>query len=114
MKALNYLYRNLHTNTFSIRFKGLVIKHPTSLIMNNVSFKVNENSRKRVVKEKRKNVHAFLTFDGYEEVKFIDISNKKEIYYDPYIYKNFIIKSTKKPIFEIKTAYGFNNKIYID
>jgi len=113
-KALFYMYRNLHKDLFSVKHRGLVIEHTDNIEMTNVIFKVSEKGRNRVLKEKRKNVHAVLGFDNYKLNKNIDISNMIEIYYDPYIYSDFVIKSTKKPIYKVKKAFGFNNKIYIN
>jgi len=52
MKAKNYLYRNLHTKTFSLKHKGVVIEHPKTIIMSFVDFKVSQTGRNKVLKEK--------------------------------------------------------------
>ena len=64
--------------------------------------KVNKKGRERVLREKRKNVHAGIS--GYLSQKFFsdawdDITEKEltEITYNPYKYESFVDKDTKKP-----------------
>lgn len=58
------VYFNLHKKLFSIQQKihgrWKVIEHTSSLQMENVTFKVYEAGRQRVLKQKRKNVHAYV------------------------------------------------------
>jgi hypothetical protein len=59
------VYWNLHRNLFSIRalsgpMKGRVIGHAHKVILEDVAFVVREAGRQRVLREKRKNVHAFV------------------------------------------------------
>lgn len=110
--AKYYLYRNLHKNQFSIRYKGLVIKHINYQIMKNVEFKVSEKGRKRVLKEKQKNVHAMVAGDLIEEINE-SCYEKEEIYYNPYITPKFIIKNTGMEITNCDLIMAKNNKIYL-
>jgi hypothetical protein len=61
------VYRNLRKNTFSIQKKTnkgwRVFCHLDELILSNVEFKIYEAGRSRVLKEKKKNVHAFVVGD---------------------------------------------------
>ena len=86
------VYRNLHKNCFSVRSlegddKGLVIAHVQSISLENVKFVVQPAGRKRVLKDKRKNVHAFLrgtiTCNGTLETNL-------SVEYDPYLNEGFI------------------------
>lgn len=83
--------------------------------MNNVSFSVSENGRKRVLIEKRKNVHAKVVAENFEIIKnHINIDNMIEIYYNPYISPTFINMETKKPIFNADQVFCLNGrKLYI-
>lgn len=54
------IYRNLHNGLWSVRQNGLVVAHLESFRLEKVSFKVLEAGRQRVLKEKKKNVHAFI------------------------------------------------------
>lgn len=63
------VYRNLHTGTLSMQAyipekKGWrVVGHPDHVQLSNVKFVVREAGRQRVLKEKRKNVHAWIEGD---------------------------------------------------
>ncbi len=57
------VYRNLHNGKMSIQQGGLVVGHCDEILLNRAEFVVNESGRQRVIKEKRKNVHAFVV--GY-------------------------------------------------
>lgn len=88
-RAKYYIYRNLRTGGFSIRFRGKVIVHAYTLIAENVEFKVNELGRQRVLKERQKNVHAFIVADKYEVKKYPYLTRGQirildEIDYNPY------------------------------
>lgn len=54
------IYKNLHNGLFSIRQNGLVVGHAKSFHITDVSFKVSNAGRQRVLKEKQKNIHAFI------------------------------------------------------
>jgi hypothetical protein len=56
------VYFNLHTHLWSVRNRktGLVMFHTDQIALDDVKFVVSEAGRQRVLKEKRKNVHAFV------------------------------------------------------
>lgn len=59
------VYFNLHRKLFSVRAeegpaKGLVVAHCTAVNLYGVQFVVNQAGRARVIREGRKNVHAFV------------------------------------------------------
>lgn len=54
------VYRNLHNGMLSVRQQGLVVAHVHTIDLSSVEFKVNEAGRQRVIREKKKNVHAFV------------------------------------------------------
>lgn len=113
--ARKYLYRNLHTGTFSVKFRGKVTHHPDFVIMNDVEFKVSEKGRNRVLNEKQKNVHAYvayLTEDDTIDVT-INVDKLREVCYNPYLYNCFVLKDSGEPIFRATKAFAYNNKIYI-
>lgn len=82
------VYKNLHTGTFSVRKKGKVIAHPTTVYLTDATFVVRPGGRERVRREGRKNVHAFVrgtpgepriegtcsrvTYNPYEHDTFVD------------------------------------------
>lgn len=59
------VYRNLHKNCYSVvalegENKGRVIAHEQIVLLEDASFKVSQKGRERVIRERRKNVHAYV------------------------------------------------------
>lgn len=104
------VYRNLHKNCFSVRHKGKVVGYlydNEQLALTNVKFVVQPAGRAKVLRENKKNVHAFvrgeyvgfennltnnLYFGEFEDLDFYAVS------YNPYKSDKFIVKETGKPI----------------
>jgi hypothetical protein len=88
------VYFNLHKKLYSVQHKGLVIDHLNEVVLTNAVFKVNESGRQRVLKEKRKNVHAYVIGD----IQAGRIKKGLEITYNPYLFENFVTEIEKKPV----------------
>ena len=104
------VYRNLHKDCFSVRHKGIVIDYlhdNEQLALTNVKFVVQPAGRAKVLRENKKNVHAFvrgeyvgfennltnnLYFGKFEDLDFYAVS------YNPYKSDKFVVKETGKPI----------------
>ncbi len=103
-----FVYFNLHKKCFSIKalegaMKGKVIAHRDTVVLENCKFKVSEAGRQRVLREKRKNVHAGVTGVWTESVRdtadFDALSvTGRQVTYNPYKYAQFVIKATEQPI----------------
>ncbi len=84
------VYFNLHKKLLSVQTKvngrWKVIKHVFNINLTDVKFKVSEAGRQRVLREKRKNVHAFI-----EGVEINDqVSQRAQnVTYNPYKYEKF-------------------------
>ena len=91
---------------FSIRDRKSkrVSAHGNCFTINNVTTKISETSRQRVIREKRKNVHAYLLGNYQGEFK-MDTTNLQECYYNPYTLDSFIIKETEEKLDSIGTVY---------
>ena len=96
------VYFNLHKKTFSVVamegfHKGRVICRCDDLSLQDVTFKVSEAGRQRVLREKRKNVHAFVVGTLCNS---IEIQGKifSEISYNPYFLGSFFDKMTKEVV----------------
>ena len=74
------VYRNLHKGCWSIQQNGLVKAHSDEVNLFDCEFLVNEKNRQKVIKEKRKNVHAFVK--GYIWNTPVDLI--KQASYNPY------------------------------
>ena len=64
------VYYNLHKRCLSIRHRGKVIEHAKSVILRNANFRVQPAGRERVLKQKRKKVHAYVAGDLVESFWF--------------------------------------------
>jgi hypothetical protein len=107
MKAKHKVYFNLHKKCLSVQYKGKVIDHAKSICLKDVEFKVSQAGRSRVLREKRKNVHAFVVGDislnrppmyylnKYSE-KYTEFERK--VTYNPYKYNSFVYADTEEPI----------------
>ena len=87
------VYRNLQKKMWSVRQGGRVIFHCNRIILKDVKFFVQAAGRARVLREKRKNVHAYVSgyLSNVKEVnKYPDNDNWAEVTYDPYKHETFI------------------------
>lgn len=114
------VHYNLHKHTFSITHKGLVISHADYVKLHDVEFRVRQGGREKVVKEKRKNVHAFVIGTLIEYCKYPCESlpsepNSDIVTYDPYKYNSYVMKDTQEPIYKTGEVEMINsrNKIFI-
>ena len=87
-KMLVDVYFNLHRKCFSVRCakSRLVIAHRDEVLLEDVTFKVSEAGRQRVLREKKKNVHAvmrgtWVDINGGQEIV---MQSGRDIMYNPY------------------------------
>ena len=119
------VYRNLHNGMYSIKSReagtrGLVIAHADRVWLNDVEFIVSEAGRNRVLREKKKYVHAFVrgtlsSFFGMVRDVDVDLSKVGEwthmepnyvdmlglgynFTYNPYAYSTFIDRDTEQAL----------------
>jgi hypothetical protein len=111
------VYRNLNKNTWSIQRKTKngwrVFYWSDEIILKNSKFKVSKSGRARVLREKRKNVHAYVI----GELIFVHgltlntlIKNTNQIFqtqisYNPYKYETFVNKNTEKEIHDAELVF---------
>lgn len=93
------VYRNLHKRCFSVQdYKTRkVIFHTESVAIDNPEFKVYQSGRNRVLREKRKNVHAYIV--GELGLAPESLDGFSPVYYNPYKAEQFM-DSKNQPIFE--------------
>lgn len=120
-----FVYRNLHKNLFSVKalegpYKGRVVLYTDCLLMKNVTFKVSQKGRQRVIDSGVKNVHAgiegivegirpgldkhphdFPTF----KITFDSDYRGKLITYNPFKYNSFVSIDTKQPVKTAQQVY---------
>lgn len=100
------VYRNLHKGCWSVRDRstGRVVAHMDQVVVSGCTFRVGKAGRQRVLKEGRKNVHAFV-----HGTLMLDSPNKLEgswkeggrwvrVTYDPYASDTFVTLPRRKPV----------------
>lgn len=107
------VYFNIHKSKkegmkiYSIKNKktNRVVNHLSgNFFIRNARFVVSEKGRNRVLKEKKKNVHAFIRGEFVE-----NLNPRKEAIatYNPYLYDSFVDSISKRKIYS-------SNLVYVD
>lgn len=91
------VYFNLHKNLYSIQKKNdkgnwIVNEYRREINLKNVEFKVSEVGRQRVLREKRKNVHAYVIGEIFEGELPQELESRR-VRYNPYKFNFFVIDS---------------------
>ena len=104
-----FIYFNLHRKCFSVKAlegakKGRVVAHVNDAVVYNPTFKVSEAGRQRVLRERKKNVHAGVVgqwFEGEFNAKrcaeLMEYTGRA-VTYNPYRFDSFVYKNTETPI----------------
>jgi hypothetical protein len=128
------VYRNLHKDCWSVRDSKtrLVISHVDYIHLQNATLVVRPAGREKVLREKRKNVHAFIKGtvaacpknSGQMNCRYIESfemprspvlsvscpnTDAKQITYNPYRNESFVLQPTGKPITHADHVY-LNNQ----
>jgi hypothetical protein len=110
-------YWNLHRKCWSVRDAKTrkVIAHKDKLWLEDVTFKVSEAGRQRVLRERKKNVHAFACgtyvpeFDNYEP-----FGCYAKARYNPYKADCFVNSYTEEKVSKANYAYlAADRQVYI-
>lgn len=109
-----FIYRNTHRNCWSIRSSSTkkVVAHAKEFLVEDAQFKVSQAGRERVIREKKKNVHAGIQGKLISYVDLRDrcsefcILGSSEVTYNPYLYSTFVGKTTKLPVYTAKQVIG--------
>jgi len=101
------VYFNLHKKLFSVRDckTGRVVHHTQRIWIEDPEFVVRKAGREKVLREKKKNVHAFVRGTWFKVQSDFDVSRlidhqacSDEVTYNPYKYDSFVTKHDAKPI----------------
>ena len=92
------VYFNLHQKLFSVMYRGRVIGHSEGLELKNCKFIVSEAGRQRVIREQKKNVHAFIEGDVECKNRETSLENFEPVTYNPYRSSFFYNKQTNAPV----------------
>ena len=104
------VYYNLHKHVFSLQSRdketyGRVVEHSEHVILKNANFVVRQKGREKVLKEKTKNVHAFVVgevIQGLPSGK--EHSTEVPVVYNPYQGPSFVERATKEPVYDADYA----------
>jgi hypothetical protein len=102
------VYRNLHKGCWSIKQNGLVKAHSDEINLFDCEFLVNEKDRQKVIKQKRKNVHAFVK--GYIWNTPMDLI--KQVSYNPYVRDSFYDREDYNSIYNAHFVRGVDGKLF--
>lgn len=115
------VYRNLHKNCYSIvslegRTRGRVVDYKNEIVLLSPKFKVSEAGRQRVIKEKRKNVHAYVS--GHFLPEYQDLDNWKnlleeKVTYNPYVSGHFHSKNTNRVVHDAEIVLLCKEGVFI-
>ena len=100
------VYFNLHKRVFSIRScrTGRVIHHAKHVHIVNPKFVVREGGRQRVLRERKKNVHAFVR-GNLTAFKDSPSYLADTIEYNPYKYDSFVNVTDEEPVYKAFRAW---------
>jgi len=92
-----YVYFNLHKKVWSVRQDGRIVEHTKHIMLKDARFLVGQAGRKKVLKEKRKNVHAGVS--GYIVDRVPNVPDFcTTVSYNPYKNETFINFATERSI----------------
>lgn len=111
-----FVYRNLHKKLWSVKAlegpnKGRVIGHTNTIYLLNPTFKVSEKGRSRVLKEKRKNVHAGVVGILADHPPSFKLA--EEVTYNPYKGPSFTRVSAGTPVFAGDECFMKDGRVYL-
>ena len=115
------VYWNLNKNCFSVRHKGRVIAHVPFVELKDITWVVQPGGRARVLRERRKNVHAFARgtwlYGKEESAPHPHDHAYKRIFYNPYEYDTLVTLGTKTPVYSsdfarLSTTYNTTHNFY--
>ena len=118
------VYFNLHKHVFSVRqcSTGRVILHTDKVHIRDPQFVVRKSGRERVLREGKKNVHAFVRgeivhFDDFNP----DYLNYSLVSYNPYKFDTFVdvcdttpVRTAKRAVLEVRQVkpYSLDGEYY--
>lgn len=108
-----FVYWNLHHNCFSVQdaVTRLIVAHRHCLSLDDVTFRVSQAGRERVLREKCKNVHAGIlgTWVSGPEVAPEDSIG---VSYNPYAAPTFVRREDKAPVVGANTCLLAQGRVY--
>lgn len=110
------VYKNLHKGCWSVRSKktGLVIGHYDQLYLTDCTMVVRPGGRDRVLREKKKNVHAFIEGEFLHPKDLKDrVVDLRPLYYNPYKFDSFVDGISEGKVDKAELVYLGNKPYYM-
>ena len=100
-----YVYYNLHKKVWSVRQSGKVVQHTNSIMLKDCRFLVGKAGREKVLREKKKNVHAGGSGYVGEVIPFLEREIAFDVTYNPYKYDSFVDRIDREPVTHSDYSY---------
>lgn len=93
------VYKNLTNGKWSIKQGRKVVAHADEIFLRDPYFEVNEAGRQRVLRERKKYVHAYVC--GHLSLDTVAIVGGRQVTYNPYKGEHFKFFQDGSPVFEL-------------
>ena len=107
---------HLYRRCFSIRNANTrkVIGYTDRIVVRNARFIVSQAGRARVLRERKKNVHAYVKGIYEKELQHMSIIGiqAREAYYNPYFNPLFVDRLTNESLYSAKIVVCEEGKVY--
>ena len=97
------VFRNLKYDCYTVMQRGRVVASARGVILRDVELLVRESGRQRMVRERKRNVHAYAV--GYlagwlhpDDAQPIEPYAGRAAFYDPYRFDSFVDVETLSPV----------------
>jgi hypothetical protein len=114
-----FVYFNLRKQCWSVKAlqgpdRGKVIHHCYELTLSDCTFKVSEAGRQRVLRDKRKNVHAGVVGEilVYGPGEVGGTGRIDQVTYNPYRYSTFVTKRDEQPVDTARVVFLVGRSVY--
>lgn len=104
------VFKNLKHGCYSIMQRGIVRASARAVRLTDVEFRVGEKGRQRMLRERRKNIHAFavgrlVDFVHPDDERNIERLEGRGLFYDPYRFDSFVDTETNRPVRTVSAAH---------
>lgn len=108
------VFRNWKHDCYSIMQDGRLKASARQLRLSDVEFRVRESGRRRMLRNRRKNVHAYavgrlLDFVHPDDDRDLEGMSGRGVYYNPYEFPSFVDGETRSPV-TFASAAHFDEK----
>lgn len=103
------VFKNLRHGCYSIMQRGVVRASARQVRLRDVEFRVREAGRQRMLREQRRNVHAFavgrlVDFVHPGDTRDMEPMVGRGAFYDPWRFASFVDSDTEAPVTAVKVA----------